>query len=98
MAKTELKQETKQETSKSETVQLVYCGANWLKHGLTKYQVFLGGMSYNLKEAIKELPEIEKLICNVSELDELRAKISTKGTYESQIYEKLEDYIRKGNK
>lgn len=87
-----------QENSKSEIVQLVYCGANWLKHGLNKYQVFLGGMPFNLKAAIKEFQELNNLICNVNELDELRRKISTKGTYESQIYEKLEDYIRKGNK
>ena len=91
MAKSELEQETK-------PVQLVYCGANWLKYGLTKYQVFLGGMPYNLKAAIKELPDLNNLICNVSELDELRAKILTKGTHESHLYEVTENYIRKGNK
>ena len=87
--------------AKSQTFQKVYCGANWLKHGLTKYQVYLGGFPFNVQEAIKELPDIEKLFCDVEELDSFRAKIAKKGTRESVLYETTEKYIinsRKGNK
>ncbi len=68
-------------------IQLVYCGPNWLKHGLQKYQVFINGFDFNVKEAIKECPEIEDLFCSPEKLDEFRIKINTSGTHEHRLYE-----------
>ena len=84
--------------NQSQQFQKIYCGANWLKHGLTKYQVYLGGFPFNVQAAIKELPDIEKLFCDVEELDSFRALIDKKGTYESALYEKTENYINKHNR
>lgn len=93
------KSQSQETTSKSE--QFIYCGPNWIKHGLTKYQVFQGGKPFNLLEAGKECPEINGLICSVEKLDELRSLIERKGTRESNLYETAGEFIsssRKGNK
>lgn len=93
------KSQSQETASKSE--QFIYCGPNWLKHGLTKYQVFQGGKPFNLLEAMKECPHISGLVCFVNELDALRKNIETKGTFESGLYEAAERFInssRKGNK
>ena len=87
-----------QEVQSSSPEQLVYCGPNWLKHGLTKYQVFQGGKPFNLLEAIKECPHISGLICPVNELDALRKNIETRGSFESGLYEATERFINKSRK
>ena len=87
-----------QEVQSSKPEQLIYCGPNWLKHGLVKYQVFQGGKPFNLLEAGKECPEINELICPVEKLDELRSLIERKGTRESNLYETTEKFISKSRK
>ena len=84
--------------AKTTQFQKVYCGANWLKHGLTKFQVYIGGFPFNVQAAIKELPILENLFCDVEELDTFRKKINTKGTREAQLYIKTEEYINKNNR
>ncbi|MBQ7578201.1 MAG: hypothetical protein IJT21_08060 [Synergistaceae bacterium] len=68
-------------------IQLVYCGPNWLKFGLQKYQVFINGFDFSTKEAIKICPEIENLFCPPDELDSFREKINTSGSREHRLYE-----------
>ena len=86
-----------QETS-SKPEQLIYCGPNWLKHGLTKYQVFQGGKPFYLLEAIKECSHISGLVCLVNELDALRKNRETKGTFVSGLYEAAEKFINNSRK
>ena len=68
-------------------IQLVYCGPNWLKHGLQKFQVYINGFDFNVKEAIKECPEIGELFCAPERLDAFRQLINTSGMREHRLYE-----------
>ena len=69
--------------------QVVYCGPNLPKYGITQYQVYLGGYPVNLKEAIAVCPEIEKLIVGIDELEKTRRNIKIKGTIEQLRYERI---------
>lgn len=70
-----------------EEIHIMYCGPNIYKFGLFQYQVFIGGYTHGVKDAMREYPEIEKLSVPVSEVDSFRAKIAKKGTAENLWYE-----------
>ena len=72
---------------------VIYCGPGIPKMGIRQYQVFSGGMSFIIKQAIEKIPEIEKLIVSCSELTSMREKISTRGTPENLYYEQVRGKI-----
>ncbi|MBQ3395557.1 MAG: hypothetical protein IJP97_05130 [Synergistaceae bacterium] len=68
------------EPEEKENMHVIYCGPNIPSKGIFTYQVYIGGLPYNVKEMIAIVPEIEKLIVPVREADEMRAKIAKKGS------------------
>ena len=83
----------------------IYTGPNILAFGLTKFQVFRGGLPPYVTRAIEKIPEIQELIVRVSELEAMRQKIDRPGTNESRLYysvqvdsEKFNAEYRKGRR
>ena len=70
---------------------VIYCGPDVPKLGVKKYAVYSGEMSSAMKYAMKEIPEIGKLIVKSSELEETRGLISVKGTAEYEYYKRIEN-------
>lgn len=66
---------------------LIYLGPNVRKYGLMRNRVYEGGLPYSVLQAMKEVPEIDKLICDVSVLTDTERKIARKGTPEHRAYE-----------
>lgn len=84
---------TVKSTEVEDESQKIYCGPNIPSRGLFKYQVFLGGLPFNVKELILAIPEIEKLIVNAVEVDDLRMKINRKGSAENLYYETIKKKV-----
>ena len=75
--------------------QKIYLGPNIPSLGLTRNQVYLGGLPGQVRAAIAVMPEIEALIVPISELSETVKAINTKGTHEHHIYQEI---LRKAGK
>lgn len=67
--------------------QVMYIGPNSKKLGLTRNTVYEDGLPYNVREAIKICPEVERVIVGIDELDDKWARIRRKGTPEFRAYE-----------
>ena len=89
-----MESESEQNKSIPNTEQLIYCGPNVPKRGVFCYQVFIGGLPFNVRELIAEIPEAEKLIVPVNELEQTRRRISVKGTVEHLYYERIEGKVK----
>ena len=48
---------------------LIYTGPNVLALALERFKVFRGGLPFFMRRAIEKIPEIEKLIVPISELE-----------------------------
>ena len=64
----------------------IYTGPNIFKMALQRFQVFRGGLPPYVKRAIEKIPEIERLIVPVNELEAMRAKINKPGTSEARFF------------
>lgn len=97
----ELKQDTTKNTAtdnnadKNENIHVMYCGPNIPSKGIFAYQVYIGGLPYNVREMTEKIPEIKKLICPVRDADAMRAKIARKGSAESIYYERVKGKVIK---
>ena len=69
---------------------VVYTGPNILALGMQKFQVFRGGLPPYVKRAIERIPDIEKLIVPVSELEAMRRKIEKPGTNEARLFREVQ--------
>lgn len=74
--------------------QVIYCGPNWIKHGLQTFQVFINGLPSNVDDAIHECPEIRELIVNVDDLDAFRVKLAKVNSRESRLYARVKEAIK----
>ena len=74
---------------------VIYVGPNSFELMMKKFQVFTGGLPLYVKRAIEQIPQIERLIVPVSQLEEMRAKIEKSGTYEARIFYDVEKEIEK---
>lgn len=75
--------------------QKIYCGPNIAKFGLFRYQVFIGeDYAFNVKDAIKAIPEVEHLFCSVANLETMRRACETAGTAENVYYREIEKKIK----
>ncbi len=67
----------------------IYTGPNILKMALQRYQVFRGGLPPYVKRAIEKYPDIKTFIVPVSEVEEMKQRISKAGTNESRLFDEL---------
>ena len=65
---------------------VVYTGPNIHPLALQRFQVFRGGLPPYVQRAIERIPEIEKLIVPVRELESTRRKIDKPGTNEARLF------------
>lgn len=94
--KEDLTRSTEGSESKPEPeIQKIYCGPNIPSKGLFTYQVFLGGFSYAVKQLMQEIPEIEKLMVDVKNVDDVRMRINQKGSLENLYYERIKGKVKK---
>lgn len=75
--------------SEAKIFQKVYLGPTLPKRGIICGTVYLNGLPFNVKEAVKDIPVIENLIVPVSECEITRRKIREKGTPENIFYERI---------
>ena len=69
---------------------LIYTGPNILALALDRFRVFRGGLPLYVKRAIEKIPDIEKLIVPVSELENMRTKIDSPGSNEARIFNAIQ--------
>ena len=65
---------------------VIYTGPNIFALALMRFQVFKGGLPPYVQRAIEKIPEIQKLIVPVSELESMRAKIDKPGSPEARFF------------
>ncbi len=75
----------------------IYTGPNILAFALQKFQLFRGGLPPHVVRAIEKIPDIQKLIVPVSELESMRQKIGRPGTNESRLYYSVQVEAEKFN-
>ena len=68
----------------------IYTGPNIFKMALQRFQVFRGGLPPYVKRAIERIPDIEKLIVPVSELEAMRRKTEKPGTNEARLFREVQ--------
>ena len=69
-----------------EEATVIYTGPNIFALALQRFQVFRGGLPPYVKRAIEKIPEIERLIVPLNELEAMRAKINKPGTPEARFF------------
>ena len=67
----------------------IYTGPNIFKMALQRFQVFRGGLPPYVKRAIEKYPDIQTFIVPVSEVEEMKQRISRPGTNESRLFDEL---------
>ena len=65
---------------------LIYTGPTIFALALERFKIFRGGLPFFVKRAIDKIPEIEKMIVPVSELESMRSKINSPGSNEARIF------------
>ncbi|MHC1747437.1 MAG: hypothetical protein AB9856_03495 [Cellulosilyticaceae bacterium] len=70
---------------------LIYCGPNL--PGLSQFSI-VTGMPNLLKLHIESCSDVEKLLVPIEELNKIRLKLVVKGSYERQLYIKIQNYLR----
>ena len=94
-------EETPEETSTASTAidtdipSVIYTGPNIFAIALRRFQVFRGGLPPYVKRAIEIIPDIQKLIVPVNELEAMRAKIDKPGTSEARFFVVVEKAAEK---
>lgn len=74
---------------------VIYVGPDSFQLMLKKFQVFTGGLPLFVQRAIEQIPDIQKLIVPIEELENMRAKIAKSGTYEARIFYNVQKEIDK---
>ena len=69
---------------------LIYTGPTVYPLALERFKLFRGGLPFFVKRAIEKIPEIEKLIVPVSELEEMRSKIDRPGSNEARLFSAIQ--------
>ena len=83
------------EVENIETEPVIYTGPNVFTEDLQRFRVFRGGLPPEVKRAIEKIPDIEPLIVPVSELENMRQKISRPGTNESRLFNAVQKEAEK---
>lgn len=73
---------------------LIYTGPDVAKLGVMQFQVYINGLPLYVKRAIEKIPDIEKLIVPVEDLELTREKIKTSGTMEASIYKRIQKAVQ----
>ena len=73
----------------------IYTGPNIFAMALTRFQVFRGGLPPYVKRAVEKFPEIQQMIVPVSEVEDMKQRISKPGTNESRLFSELQKKVRK---
>ena len=73
----------------------IYTGPNIFKMALQRFQVFRGGLPPYVKRAIEKYPDIQTFIVPVSEVEDMKQRISRPGTNESRLFRELQKKVRK---
>lgn len=94
MADDEVLQE---ESTQTNTEPEIYTGPNIPAFALTGFQVFRGGLPPYVTRAVEKIPEIRQLIVRVSELEDIRQKISRPGTNEARLFYTVQTEAEKFN-
>ena len=81
---------SKKEASGKTSDKRVYCGPNL--PGLNQFTV-IEGQNNILKLHIESCPAISKLIVPIEQLNHTRLKLAVKGSYESQKYLEIMNYL-----
>ncbi len=81
---------TKKEVTQKTSDKRVYCGPNL--PGLNQFTV-IEGQNNILKLHIESCPAINKLIVPIEQLNHTRLKLTVKGSYESQKYLEIMNYL-----
>ena len=81
---------TKKEVTQKTSDKRVYCGPNL--PGLNQFTV-IEGQNNILKLHIESCPAINKLIVPIEQLNHTRLKLAVKGSYESQKYLEIMNYL-----
>ena len=66
---------------------VIYLGPNKQKYGLMRNRVYEDGLPEYVEQAIKEVPEIEKLIVPVKDIERAKRLIRHKGSLMHRAYE-----------
>ncbi|MBQ7733028.1 MAG: hypothetical protein IJT58_03305, partial [Synergistaceae bacterium] len=64
----------------------IYTGPNVLALGIERFKLFRGGLPFCVRRAVEKIPEIEKLIVPISELEATRDKINSPGSNEARLF------------
>lgn len=74
---------------------LIYTGPNVLALALERFKLFRGGLPFFVRRAIEKIPEIEKLIVPISELEATREKINSPGSNEARLFSAIQKAAEK---
>ena len=74
---------------------LIYVGPTVFALGLMRFMGFRGGVSGAAEAAVKEIPDIAKLIVPAEKLEQARADIERKGSYLNAVYGRVVQAINK---
>ena len=78
-------------------VQMIYCGPTLPpEHGLTQFQVFVGGLPTHVADLVKNYPVIKALLVPVTELAATRVALNQTGSAEASMYIEIQKMFRKG--
>ena len=81
--------------SDTESEPQIYTGPNIFAMALMRFQVFRGGLPPYVKRAVEKFPEIQQMIVPVSEVEDMKQRISQPGTNESQLFRELQKKVKK---
>ena len=73
----------------------IYTGPNIFAMALMRFQVFRGGLPPYVKRAVEKFPEIQQMIVPVSEVEDMKQRISQPGTNESRLFRELQKKVKK---
>lgn len=73
----------------------IYTGPNIFAMALMRFQVFRGGLPPYVKRAVEKFPDIQAFIVPVSEVEDMKQKISRPGTNESRLFRELQKKVKR---
>lgn len=69
---------------------VIYTGPNVARFGVMQFQGYTNGIPEFVSRAIEKIPEIEKLIVSVADLEKTRTKLDISGSYENRIFKEIQ--------